>query len=1060
MSLYNDLSRVFDIAKDANCVHLTCANPADFKKFIGVGRAFACHIESNGDAPTDVAFVQTDHASMNYTRQGFQLAFAIEGVIVNTATNMLANDGYLVCISHELTERTWLLYRRNFSDFDIYQHKKLLVIIARRKWHLDIEYDSKIDFYKKEFANHDRNYLTIAQCEKRHFVRAGKRIPEFYTGQDLPDVTNHAIRIFNYGKSQSKTDLPRPLMPASIGHLVQFIGMGALDNREILLGDTGYLVRGISTQVVNGKGVTNQTQFTVVAEKGEANRLNSPMELADWVIANPTALRDAISGAMQPQYDMHIEPAWGKVYDTIVINDQELLKTQELVITAMIERLLRHNYGFLLGSPSTGKTICSITIMYVLHLFGIYKHQHPELVESLCNRYGVRASDLKGLRAGCINIVYTPAILPQQWVGEFQKALGENVHIKIVTKPSELQEMAERAKSNPLVMHVVVLTYETLKLSDGIENAIMIRHDVEATGGKKPKMKPVKTEGEIMRYACDPVTGLIVRDYQGNRTGANRFAGKSTRRYYKGQYSTGEYVGLTFARDGNGDVIKNLGVPELQIATRPVTQSHGHALWQMKRTKKSVLRDGGLPLVGGKVFSKKGLTPTRSYKLAMCDAVKRLKNVGMIVVDEAHRIKSRESLAGIAVRKTFSMAQKVMLVTATFSSGTADSFFQLVYPFSSLLRQKYPYHGEAEFAREYGTIDANGKVQAGITDGALRFIIDATVFVDIPDLATAMPIFQELIANVEMSERQLELYNQATKEIEAYSASIMGNDLPVRALLWWCQSTILDQVHLAEIKYNHRQRNLTGAYDILRSFVFNGLGDEVTPKEIKMVELVMDTLKRGERAIVFTTQSDTRSILYRLATLLEAHGAKPFVMEASTRPLERHDYIMSHVNSGHNVLIANPKIVAEGINLVMFTDIVYFDVDTSTTIMVQSSKRTWRMSNKSPVVTVHYLAYNNTPQVKRLMRVAEKSAYMRSFQGILASDMDLETSGTDGYGALGREFAYAINPADVQKAFDEGQKTFGYENSVFNTPFSRKQYREHRPTIREEYLNFDEDEEI
>ncbi len=138
-------------------------------------------------------------------------------------------------------------------------------------------------------------------------VRAGaflsRRVPEFYTGKDLPDVTPFVQKSFVYGAEREDLNLPRPLMPASIGHLVQFIGMGALDNRELLLGDTGYLMRGVNVQETKGNSIINRTQFTIVSEDGTIQRLSTPMALADWVIENPFGLREAITDVMKPQYD-------------------------------------------------------------------------------------------------------------------------------------------------------------------------------------------------------------------------------------------------------------------------------------------------------------------------------------------------------------------------------------------------------------------------------------------------------------------------------------------------------------------------------------------------------------------------------------------------------------------------------------------------------------------------------------------------------------------------------------------------------------------------------------
>lgn len=1094
MTLYEELSRIFQITKDANVAHLSCLQPTTFSEFVGAGNAFGCSSTPDEEIPERMIFINAGVSLVKFSRQGFQLVLCRQGASVDVATKMLSNNGYLVSVTDKVDEKDFLLYRRNYSDFNMYRHNDITVVIARRKVHLD--YDRHIEDYKAEFANHNTAYPLLSQTLDKFVVPKGKRVPEFYIDGDLP-VTDVG-KFFTYGKDIKTSTLPKPLMPSTIGHLAQYIGMGVLDDTELNLEGRRYLIRGASVRAMDKNGGTTVTpQFTILDESGKVTRLTKPIQLVDFILENPFGLRDAIQAVMQPQYDMSIEPAWGNIYDTIKINDEELLKTQELVISALIELLLRQKHGFLLGSPSTGKTISSITIMYVLHLFTLYRKQEPELVESLCKRYGVKSSQLNGIKAGSLNLVYCPAILPMQWVNEFRKALGDNVVAELVERPSDLMTLSRMAKQNPNVLHVGVLTYEKLKLSDGIEYAITVRHDV-AREPKKVKVKTIVNGKEVIEekwiewastfrwkngisvksevvgynrigypikkyevdssgdgittYGADPITGNIIRDGKRDRINASRFSGKVTRRFIRGEYSSGEYIGLKVQRDGNNDVVMEKGKPKLAPTTRPIN----NPLFQQKRRDTSVKRDGKTVVVGG-VFPKKGVTPTRPYKMELAAVIKRIDNIGMVVVDEAHRIKSGNSLAGVSVRKTFSKAQKVLLVTATFTGGTADSLFHLIYPFSRELREKYPYTGELEFARDFGNVDENGKVLSGIAPEALRFIIGSTVFVDLPDLGAVLPAFSERIHVVEMTEKQQAIYDTLTEKIQKYGASTQG-DLTVWGMLWHCQATIPDQAWHDELVYHHRRRNKLGELEIKQTFTHKGLGDEIQPKELAMLEIVKQNLADGNRVIIFTNQTDTRSILNRISDLVKTvDGAKPFIMQSSVSPQKRLDYIMGHVNDGANVMICNPMLVVEGTNLVQFQTIIFLESHGSTTVMVQSSRRTLRLSQKSARVEVIYMAYKGTPQVTQLYYVAKKSAALRQLQGATPTTFDSGISGGDGYGSLAREYAKAISPAEVQSAFDANENYFGYAQSIFNTPNSRKQYQNKRPSIIDVEVEFDEE---
>ena len=110
-----------------------------------------------------------------------------------------------------------------------------------------------------------------------------------------------------------------------------------------------------------------------------------------------------------------------------------------------------------------------------------------------------------------------------------------------------------------------------------------------------------------------------------------------------------------------------------------------------------------------------------------------------------------------------------------------------------------------------------------------------------------------------------------------------------------------------------------------------------------------------------------------------------------------------------NTMLVNPKLVETGLDLVMFSDLVFYEITTSLYILWQSMRRVWRLGQNKEV-NVTFLSYADTMESEILRRMGLKMKYAQLLYGKEAAGVLVETDADD----IQREI---INAALEGKAF-------------------------------------------
>ena len=291
----------------------------------------------------------------------------------------------------------------------------------------------------------------------------------------------------------------------------------------------------------------------------------------------------------------------------------------------------------------------------------------------------------------------------------------------------------------------------------------------------------------------------------------------------------------------------------------------------------------------------------------------------------------------------------------------------------------------------------------GLVPSALFHIIGNTIFLKLADVASGLPDYDEqiLLSSMDSEEdstgySQRSAYNTVFEELkkELSKALKAGSK---RLLATYLQTLLAypDGCTRGETVFDPRSGDVIVAVPPLSE-------EKLYPKEKALVDLVAAERMAGRRVLVYVTHTGTRDITGRMDDFLTRHGFRVAVMKAdAVAPDRREAWVAEKVKQGIDVLVCHPRLVQTGLDLIDFPTIVWDEVDYSTYVMRQASRRSWRIGQTRPVKVV-FMSYKNTLQADALKLVAKK------LQSSLAVEGELPEEGLAAYGDDGDDVMMAL----------------------------------------------------
>jgi hypothetical protein len=736
-----------------------------------------------------------------------------------------------------------------------------------------------------------------------------------------------------YGLQEAET--LEPLMPPKRGHIAQVLASGLLGTIKF----PGEVLKGVAVkkhEVVSVEksedGEENETTYRdtytthiVRITAAGVEHYEKPDEVRSFLEKNADRLAALLRERMRP-YGNGVRPEEEEVLDQLCRNRKPLpgqdkpglLPDQRDTIIAATRSIRRHGVCHVVAEMGYGKTTVGLSVIELMSAY-------PALI--IC-----------------------PPHLVDKWVREAEEVIGPEARAVVVESIAEL-ETARRAY-RPGDRLIVIINRSRIKLGPGWRPASATRYVL-------PDKKEHPGAWAHFRKAY--------REYE-----------KARREYLRSKGRLGDQE-----REETMRRLADLRRAALEVA-RPIATCpecgesviDGHHIKDPAALRKSpqrcpsgfrevwVQETGEMEKVPCQALLYQYYPEVRRWPLADYIRKKMRGFFRVLVADEVHQYKAKESDQGWAFGLLANVIPWTLTLTGTFFGGPSTSIFWLLHRTQADVREQFGFGDEKRWVERYGVQETRvierkdedhsyylGRKRSrvttsekpGISPAIVRHILPTTIFRNISDLGLALPPFRDEVVYLEMSPHQgedyLTLYARTWAWMQEFWPRYTG------AWLQWVLSRP-NSCFREEVVENPRGDKL-----VLRPVVGEG---EYLPKEEWLADVVRAELAVGRRVLVYVRQTGTRDIRQRLVDILTARaGICPVVLSETIDPRKREEWLKKN---DAPVLITNPRLVETGLDLVQYSTAIFYEPDYSLYTLWQACRRVWRLGQTQPV-KVYYAVY-------------------------------------------------------------------------------------------------------
>jgi 16S rRNA G966 N2-methylase RsmD len=429
----------------------------------------------------------------------------------------------------------------------------------------------------------------------------------------------------------------------------------------------------------------------------------------------------------------------------------------------------------------------------------------------------------------------------------------------------------------------------------------------------------------------------------------------------------------------------------------------------------------------------------------------------MLIADEVHKFKGKSSDRGIAYHQLVQSVRYTINLTGTFFGGPSTSIFWLLQRNDPKVSRDFDFHDERRWAARYGVLEfrrlskkgynddetevgftGNRRYQniakelPGISPSIINRLLHNTVFLSLKDLGLVLPEYTEQVAALNMlpenplGESHSDQYGRMESSLRAKARQ------DKRFLSVWLQwslarpnSAFRDEKVQTEIMDDKDDGgDDVELMDVVETEIVNGKaklkrtlmelpaviddGKALLPKEAWLVDFVSAEREQGRKTLIYLRQTGTRDIQYRLEKILKDAGARALVLTSGVEARKREAWIAGKV-FGIDALIVNPRLVETGLDLIAFSNVVFFEIEFSLYTLWQALRRVWRPGQTQKVKAV-FAIYNNTMEARALSLMGRKMKAGQTLYGDEVSGAIVPEDEGDLLLKLARE---ALNKADI-----------------------------------------------
>jgi superfamily II DNA or RNA helicase/predicted RNA methylase len=858
-------------------------------------------------------------------------------------------------MANVLTSACHTLTVAQFPDAD-YKAFKQIVIFGVMKEKMSKDHEAATTLFEQcrgelepLVAQYTPLYNLPTERSGKFFFRGDQLVPEDLI-READEYGAFTTARWNELTEIAESDLRfRPVVPFKRGHLASMIAAGLLKNLRLEKGGRQLLVKGRtrkiqtvvhiedSTTVGAPPKLTVRDQFVteiVILDlhTGKTEIISEVDALAKFIEEWRTILAEKVSQSYQPLYNFDLKaqgPKVNEVLDSLSLNRRVPGRMETGLFAAQ-----KHASAALLKRLHVAKYALCVGSP------GVGKTTISTAVAALrCQVDGVKKPTL----------VLCPPHLVQKWKREIEEIWpGAEAHIFHTV--SDIESFVERHREHPEIPMFGVVSRERAKLGNRWSGATSL-HKTHTRPDRRYK---VKTEITPVCPRCGQEQSEV---------------------------------------DTNGEAIGTIYSTEFFSV------------------RKRLCIHCDEPL-----FQEAPITPTAAPRTPLAQYIARHLHhyFGLFICDEAHQFKGQATDQGYALGWLIRACDKTLALTGTIYGGRSTSLFYLLHRLSSRIRGEFGWSDGQRWAERFGILETRGdyagregdqgygkfsgklrhvtsvKEMPGVSPELVIQLLDAAVFLDLPDLGFKLPQYDEIAHEIEMPKPMKEAYQTMEREGLAAARTASRSKQKDHSVLGKVMQTLLGWPNMpsrAEQVYDQAHNLVLTAPAIKTA--------RLSPKEEWLVDECLEQKKRGRKVIVFCRQTGTRDITEHLEGILIADGLKVANLRQSVAAEKREAWIAERAPQ-IDVMIVNPKIVDTGLDLVFAQSIIWFECEYSLYVLMQATKRIYRVGQTQDV-EIHFAVYKGTAEQRATALAGSKWAsalllYGETVEGALAQQGDLSGS--------------------------------------------------------------------
>lgn len=663
---------------------------------------------------------------------------------------------------------------------------------------------------------------------------------------------------------------------------------------------------------------------------------------------------ERIRRQFQPLFDPASEPLSPEI---LAVNDYirahagySLYDAQLAVAEAVKRQLQKHKCGFIVAECGSGKSKIGATAMAAV--------------------YALRAEQAGRGRHKTFNVILCPSHVTNKWAREIGETLPDTAGV-VVRSNTELDRLYALYEKGDRSIYAII---SKEKARDGY----MKRPAVIWNRHKKAYLCP---------DCLEPIEASFTED-------GIRYTGKVNQFFFRTEnrknHKCGNCGSLLWApvNPGHASEWVKLGAYgwiHRRLAAEHLTKTkHEPTLEQIRTVAENP--DGYYPTVGA----------CRRYPMSAYIKRKYKGKLDGCIVDELHEY-NNDSGQGDAMAEIFSVADRVIGMTATLINGYSSGIFHLLYRVCPdlMMQDGKPYSAPAEFDAEYGVVEntyeedeqdyavnrrahrrkTRTRQLPGVSPLVYsRFLLEQTAFLSLSDMGKDLPDYEEIPIPLDMEEEVAEEY----RRIESILRKILKTGGKAARRILSAYLNLLTAY--PDQPYDQPPILDPDSGEPLVEPLDMGDFDTVGAKEQAVLDIVRRKVAQGERVLVYTSWTRTDS-QQKLLKLLTGAGYRTEIMSEKIRPRAREEWVQKRLSAGLQVLITNPSLVETGLDLNAFTTLVFYSMGYKLFTLRQASRRSWRINQTAPRVEVYLLYYKDTMQHKAMKLMASKLAVAGIIEG-------------------------------------------------------------------------------